>query len=58
MPAMIGPDGLHMTDAGYSCLASELAKALVANLEARRETTHASPDGAGKFAEFGSSQSA
>lgn len=26
--AMIGPDGLHMTDASYGCLASELAEAL------------------------------
>jgi lysophospholipase L1-like esterase len=26
--AMIGPDGLHMTDASYACLASELAEAL------------------------------
>jgi len=26
--AMIGPDGLHMTDASYGCLASELAQAL------------------------------
>jgi lysophospholipase L1-like esterase len=26
--AMIGPDGLHMTDAGYGCLATELAEAL------------------------------
>src|SRR5204863_9362687 len=25
-PAMIGRDGLHMTDAGYTCLAIELAK--------------------------------
>lgn len=30
-PAMIGADGLHMTDAGYSCLASDLAAALEAN---------------------------
>ena len=29
--AMIGPDGLHMTDTSYSCLASELAEALVWN---------------------------
>jgi lysophospholipase L1-like esterase len=30
-PAMIGADGLHMTDAGYGCLASNLAAALEAN---------------------------
>jgi acyl-CoA thioesterase I len=29
--SMIGPDGLHMTDASYSCLASELAEALAWN---------------------------
>jgi acyl-CoA thioesterase I len=29
--AMIGPDGLHMTDASYACLASELAEALAWN---------------------------
>jgi len=30
-PPMIGADGLHMTDAGYGCLAAELAEALAAN---------------------------
>ena len=29
--AMIGPDGLHMTDASYACIASELAEALAWN---------------------------
>jgi acyl-CoA thioesterase-1 len=29
--AIIGPDGLHMTDASYGCLASELAEALAWN---------------------------
>ena len=29
--AMIGPDGLHMTDASYGCLATELAEALAWN---------------------------
>jgi acyl-CoA thioesterase-1 len=29
--AMIGPDGLHMTDASYGCLAHQLAAALVSN---------------------------
>ena len=27
----VGPDGLHMTDAGYACLANQLAEALAAN---------------------------
>jgi acyl-CoA thioesterase-1 len=30
-PKMIGPDGLHMTDRGYGCLAVELAEALARN---------------------------
>jgi lysophospholipase L1-like esterase len=30
-PVMIGADGLHMTDVGYSCLAANLAAALEAN---------------------------
>jgi acyl-CoA thioesterase I len=29
--ALIGPDGLHMTDASYGCLASQLAEALAWN---------------------------
>jgi lysophospholipase L1-like esterase len=29
--AMIGPDGLHMTDASYGCLANRLAEALASN---------------------------
>jgi acyl-CoA thioesterase-1 len=29
--AMIGPDGLHMTDASYACLANQLAEALAWN---------------------------
>jgi hypothetical protein len=29
--AMIGPDGLHMTDASYGCLADQLAEALAWN---------------------------
>lgn len=33
-PAMIGADGLHMTDAGYGCLAADLAAALVGNWRA------------------------
>ena len=30
-PKTVGPDGLHMNDAGYGCLAAALADALVAN---------------------------
>jgi acyl-CoA thioesterase I len=33
-PAMVGGDGLHMTDAGYGCLSADLAAALVANWRA------------------------
>ena len=33
-PAMIGADGLHMTDAGYGCLAVDLAGALEVNWRA------------------------
>jgi lysophospholipase L1-like esterase len=29
--AMVGPDGLHMTDRGYFCLAANLAEALAGN---------------------------
>jgi lysophospholipase L1-like esterase len=31
----VGPDGLHMTDAGYACLASQLAGALASNWRSR-----------------------
>jgi acyl-CoA thioesterase-1 len=41
--AMIGPDGLHMTDASYSCLASELAEALAWNWWSREEKIAKSP---------------
>jgi acyl-CoA thioesterase I len=33
--ATIGLDGLHMTDAGYACLANQLAEALASNWRAR-----------------------
>ena len=33
--AMIGPDGLHMTDASYGCLAHHLAAALARNWQSR-----------------------
>jgi acyl-CoA thioesterase-1 len=31
----IGPDGLHMTDTGYACLANQLADALASNWRSR-----------------------
>jgi lysophospholipase L1-like esterase len=45
--AMIGPDGLHMTDASYSCLASELAEALAWNWWSHgkiAKSSHQNPD--------------
>lgn len=50
-PAMIGADGLHMTDAGYGCLADELAKALASNWESHRFNTQSAGVTAGKFAD-------
>jgi lysophospholipase L1-like esterase len=44
---MVGPDGLHMTDAGYGCLAADLAKALEANWRSEQkiaQRAHASAD--------------
>jgi acyl-CoA thioesterase-1 len=38
-PAMIGIDGLHMTDAGYGCLAADLAGALEQNWRAETKLT-------------------
>jgi acyl-CoA thioesterase I len=31
----VGPDGLHMTDTGYACLANQLAQALASNWQSR-----------------------
>jgi acyl-CoA thioesterase-1 len=39
-PAMVGADSLHMTDAGYGCLAAELAAALEANWRAEEKIAH------------------
>ena len=55
---MIGPDGLHMTDRGYHCLAAELAEALSANWRAHRDATRraqtaAMSGGVGKAAAAG-----
>ena len=40
--AIIGPDGLHMTDASYGCLASELAEALAWNWWSRGKIANSS----------------
>ena len=45
--AMIGPDGLHMTDASYGCLANQLAEALTWNWQSRAKvaaSSHGRPD--------------
>jgi acyl-CoA thioesterase-1 len=39
-PQMIGPDGLHMTDRSYGCLADQLAEGLARNWRAQQ---HAAP---------------
>jgi lysophospholipase L1-like esterase len=39
-PAMVGADSLHMTDAGYGCLAADLAAALEANWQAEAKIAH------------------
>jgi acyl-CoA thioesterase-1 len=41
-PQMIGPDGLHMTDRSYGCLADLLAEGLARNWRAQQ---HAAPSG-------------
>jgi lysophospholipase L1-like esterase len=51
-PPMIGADGLHMTDAGYGCLAVSLAKALASNWEAHHSTAARTTDAA-KLADVG-----
>jgi lysophospholipase L1-like esterase len=46
-PPMVGPDGLHMTDAGYGCLAVDLAKVLEANWRSEQkiaQRAHVSTD--------------
>jgi acyl-CoA thioesterase-1 len=45
--AMIGPDGLHMTDASYGCLSSQLAEALAWNWWSHgkiAKSSHQNPD--------------
>lgn len=49
---MIGPDGLHMTDASYSCLASQLAEALAWNWWSHgkiAKSSHQNPDAVSKL---------
>jgi acyl-CoA thioesterase I len=52
-PRMIGADGLHMTDAGYGCLAASLAQALASNWEAHRSIAQRGGDTAAKLADVG-----
>ncbi len=50
--AMIGSDGLHMTDASYSCLASQLAEAMAWNWwshEKLAKSSHRMPDAVAGF---------
>ena len=52
--AMIGPDGLHMTDASYGCLASELAEALAWNWWSRGKianSSHQNPQAMSKLSQ-------
>ena len=42
-PKMIGPDGLHMTDRGYFCLAANLAEALAENWLAQQRSAQHPP---------------
>jgi lysophospholipase L1-like esterase len=52
--AMIGPDGLHMTDASYGCLASELAEALAWNWWSRgkiAKSLHQNPDAVSRLSQ-------
>jgi lysophospholipase L1-like esterase len=52
--AIIGPDGLHMTDASYGCLASELAEALAWNWWSRGKianSSHQNPQAMSKLSQ-------
>jgi lysophospholipase L1-like esterase len=42
-PKMVGPDGLHMTDRSYGCLAVELAEALAGNWRAQERAASLPP---------------
>jgi hypothetical protein len=47
---MVGSDGLHMTDAGYHCLAARLATALEANWQAEPKFPFRAHGGTGEIA--------
>jgi lysophospholipase L1-like esterase len=52
--AMIGPDGLHMTDASYGCLASQLAEALAWNWWSHgkiAKSSHQNPDAVSRLSQ-------
>jgi acyl-CoA thioesterase I len=49
-PAMIGADGLHMTDAGYHCLSKDLAAALAADLRSEAKLVRRARGAAGSVA--------
>lgn len=51
--AMIGRDGLHMTDASYACLAADLADVLERNWRSHRVVATAPQTGAGSMAGLG-----
>jgi acyl-CoA thioesterase I len=54
--AMIGPDGLHMTDASYGCLASQLAEALAWNWWSHGKiarSLHQNPDAVSRLSQPG-----
>jgi acyl-CoA thioesterase I len=40
-PPMVGPDGLHMNDRGYGCLAADLAEAIADNRRVRQAAADA-----------------
>lgn len=49
-PPMVGGDGLHMTDAGYGCLAAQLGAALEANWRAETKIAQRVHDAGGAVA--------
>lgn len=51
-PAMVGADGLHMTDTGYACLAEDLAAALENNWRAEAKLAQRAREKAGPAGEF------
>jgi len=43
IPKMVGPDGLHMTDRSYGCLADQLAEGLARNWRAQKGAAPPAP---------------